>query len=174
MTDDVKFEDADGYSYNYLKDKVTFRDIILQHLKRITTLASVEFRGGFWNQQPVKIGGAYTTVDTYVPDSREVYSNAVECLGDMLCPYYDEEMLQAEGELADELEAAFKDETVVIEPETETEDDNQNKKQRRRFDKISDRVSYRGRRRIISQKLFRELCRFLYRKKYLELGTIED
>lgn len=78
------FEDAESYSFNNLKDKITFRDIILQHLRRISQFASVEFRGGYWEikETPISTGGFSATITNkiYIPDTREVYSNAVECV----------------------------------------------------------------------------------------------
>ena len=165
---DVQFEDAEYTSGNSFKDKITFRDIVLSHVRRIAQYGSVEFQGGYWEHKPVSINGNTTTVSKYVPDSREVYSNAVETLADMLYPYFDSQMKEAEVK-ARKLLQEVKDEAIVKGDEAEDVDW-----------KIPQLVGnanvmyYRSNRRQILRELFRELCSFLHRKKYLELGSIED
>jgi hypothetical protein len=170
---DEQFEDADSYNLNYMKDKITFRDIILQHLKKISQFASVEFRGGYWEERTVHSGSVSDTIRTYIPDTREVYSNAVECLADMLYPYFDKEMLQEEEKCNKAIKQAFNDNSVLVEPDREDETEAEEKAYRK-FKHISNKLSYRSEKRIINRRLFRALCSFLYRKKYLELGSIED
>ncbi len=143
-----QFEDAESYSSNFMKDKVTFRDLILQHLKRISQLASVEFHGGYWNDKMVSVGGGSTMVKIYVPDSREVYSNAVECFADMLFPYFDKEIIEQEEKCVTAIEESK--------------------------EKSKDRITLSKAKRESNRILFRALCSFLFRKKYLELGSIED
>jgi len=176
---ETNFEDAESYSYSFNKDKLTFKDIILQHLKKISQFASVEFRGGYWEIKEVPFSSGSGVVHSisnkvYVPDSREVYSNAVECLADMLYPYFDEEMKKAEQKCKKELEEAYNSNTILVEPERADEDEEQEKAYIRKFKNQSDKLSYRSERVKINRKLFRALCSFLYRKKYLELGSIED
>jgi len=153
----VQFEDAEGFTYGG-KDKVQFKDIVLEHLRKIGIFGSCEFTGGYWHTQerPVSIGSTTTvmTTKTYIPDTREQYSNAVEYMADILFPHFDEEMVKAEERLKIEIEEAYekyKDET-----------------------KSSNRNAFRGERVTICRKLFRELCSFLYRKKYLEMGSMSD
>ena len=169
-----QFEDADSYNLNYMKDKITFRDIILQHLKRISQFASVEFRGGYWEVKPHPNPSRNIDYKIYISDTREIYSNSVECLADMLAPYFDEEMRKAEQKAIKEDEEVFKDNTIIKQPEREDQNPEEAKKYERKFKDVLDRVSYRGERVKINRRLFRALCSFLYRKKYLELGSIED
>jgi len=173
MTEENKFEDAEGFSFNYNKNSISFKDIILLHLKKIGEYASVEFRGGYWEKKTRIVSGQILEERIYVPDSREIYSNAVEYLYDMLYPYFDEEMSKAGEKAEKETKEAFNDNTVEVEPEREDQNPNEARKYRI-FDNVQDRKSFRSERRITNRKLFRELCRFLFRKKYLEMGTIED
>lgn len=165
MEEHTKFEDGEGFSYNPDKDRMTFRDIILQHLKKITTLASVEMMGGYWQikETPLVLGNASTTVTSkiYIPDTRECYSNAIEVFSDMLLPYFDKEMKKAEEESSKELEEAYNNTTIE-------------QSGHRIFKKSSDQTEFRDQRVLINRQLFRALCCFLYRKKYLELGTLEN
>lgn len=169
-----QYEDAESYSQNYMKDKITFRDIILQHLKKISQYASVEFRGGYWEIKPSPKPSSNIEYKIYIPDTREVYSNAVECFADMLCPYFDQEMKDAEQQAIIEEKEIYKNNTITKQPDREDQNPEEATKYERIFKDVGDRISYRAERVKINRKLFRALCSFLYRKKYLELGSIED
>jgi hypothetical protein len=174
MKTEAKFEDAESYSYNFSKEKLSFKDIVLLHLKKIGDYASVEFRGGFWQPKIINVGqGQKITDHFYVPDSREIYSNAVEYFADILFPYFDQEMKEAFDKAENELNEAFNDHTIEKEQTREEETHNEAKKHRV-FGGDTFKVSYRNIRVEINRRLFRALCCFLYRKKYLELGTIQD
>jgi len=162
------FEDGDSYSYNFNKDNLTFKDIVLQHLKKITIISSVEFQPGFWEDRPIMVGGAHTSIRIYHADTREVYSNAVQCFADMLFPYFDEEMKQEEEKYQKLIEDAFEDFTELVNEE------GKHFERRTYLNGQKNKINYRILKRQIYQSLFRCLCSFLYRKKYLELGTIED
>lgn len=167
----------DDGSRNENTEGTTFREIVLKHLKRISDLASVEFRGGYWDvkKTPVEMGGAGTTLisKTYVPDTREAYSNAIENLADMLYPYFDEQMTEDEKNTNAELDKAYKSNTVVVE-ETREDKNPEEEQEKRKFQEQDHKKSYRDERVRINRKLFRSLCAFLYRKQYLEIGNMED
>jgi len=168
------FEDAESFGFNYLKDKISFRDICLQHLKKISQFASVEFRGGYWEEKPDPRPNSNMNINIYIPDTREIYYNAIECFADMLCPYFDKEMKEAEETSINENKKAYDDNTIIKEKVREDKNSEEAKKYEREFKDQWNRVSYRSERVKINRKLFRALCCFLYRKKYLELGSIED
>lgn len=141
MQENEQFEDAESYNSYFGKERLTFKDIILQHLKRISQLSSVEFRGGYFAKKLIPMpSGVTLTSEEYVPDTREIYRNAVDVLADMLAPYFDKTMRESEEKFQKE-EKSQKDKNELLK---------------------------------IKRKLFRELCCFLFRKKYLELGTLED
>lgn len=167
--DITTFEDAENSNINFNQDKQTFRSIILSHLNNILRFASVEFRGGYWEDRPVMMGNINGTVKVYVEDSREVYSNAIEAFADALFPYFDKKMRDAEEVCIKELEQTYNFYTVEVELKIaeETYID-------RNFKDLDNRTSYRHERVKINRKLFRALCDFLHRKKYLEVGTLED
>ena len=173
MADELQFQDADSYSTNYNKN-LTFKDIVLQHIKKIGSYASVEFRGGYWEirETPIVSGnvGGVVKSKVYVPDTREVYSNSVEYLADILYPHFDKEMIDKEIKLREELSKIYQDKTVLIEG-TRTEQDDLDS---RKFSKIEDKILYRDQRVLINRRLFRDLCSFLYRIKYLEIGNLTD
>ena len=137
------FEDAEQIKYGFDK-QLTFKLIVLQHVKKIGEFASVEFRGGYFDEKTELVGGLPLTKKVYVPDTREVYNNAVDYLADLLFPRFDTEM-----------RAAFVD-------------------AEKKIGEISKEQDYRHEKRKINRVLFRELCCFLFRKKYLEIGSAED
>ena len=175
MTDNNQFQDVDNYEVDFNKT-LTFKDIVLQHLKKIGLYASVEFRGGYWEIRsvPIMTGNmsGTSTSKIYVPDTREVYSNAVEYLADILYPHFDNEMKEKEDKIKKEIEQSFISNTIV---EKEVDDnDSQTEDHIRKFANIDQRITYRDQRVILNRKLFRELSSFLYRNKYLEAGILSD
>lgn len=164
--DVVNFEDAETSNNFVSQDKQTFRSIILSHLNNIMKFASVEFRGGFYEERPLSMQGGI--IRTYIPDSRAVYYNAVDCLADALHPYFDKKMKEAEEECIKEENKAYDICSKTIELKV-GEDIYEGK---RLFSAMKEQ--YRDERVNISRKLFRALCDFLHRKKYLEVGTLED
>lgn len=170
MNNDVNFEDAESYSFNFDKNKLTFKDIVLLHLQKISHYASVEMRGGYWENRPSQ---NQMNVKVYIPDTRESYSNAIQYLADILYPYYDKKMKEAWDKAEKEVKDAFNSTTVYVEPTRDYDEDDESRGYRK-FSNQADKVSFRDLRMSINKVLFRELCCFLYRKKYLELGVIED
>ena len=168
------FEDAENYSQNFGNESLSFREIILQHLKKISQFASVEFRGGYWEIKPDTSPSSNSEFKVYVPDTREVYSNSVECLADMLFPYFDETMIADEKRCKEEDKKAYTDNTIIKQLDKEEDSEEEIKTQRRKFKDMKGRVSYRSLRVRIVRELFRDLCSFLHRKKYLEVGNMED
>ena len=152
MEENIKFQDAESYS-SQSKD-ITFKQIVLQHVNSISGYASKEMRGAYYENKASK-GGFITQV--YVPDTREVYSNAVNYLADVLAPHFDKEMEEAEKRLEDEGKNEYND----IKDSDKNSDD-------LKVQKISNL------RQLNKRKLFRELMRFLYRKNYLDMGMLEE
>jgi len=153
---DTKFIDAEDYQSGY-DSKLTFKQIVLGHLGRIAFFASKEMRGGYWQDRTKLVSGVSMTEHFYVPDTREEYSNAVNYFSDILSPHFDKQMKQAEGQNNKELDNAYQDSF------NKTDDG-----------KKLDTQAYRNKKVEIKRKLFRSLNSFLYRKKYLEIGSIED
>jgi hypothetical protein len=173
IENDTQFEDAESYNYSFDKNKLTFKDIVLLHLKKMTEYASVEMRGGYWETRNRMQGQQIFTDKIYVPDTREIYSNAVEVLADLLSPYFDGDMSKAEEEAEKMMNKAYNSNTVLVEEDREDQNEKEGEEYRR-FNSVKDKQSFRSERRKINRKLFRALCCFLYRKKYLEMGSIED
>lgn len=149
--EDTQFIDAENYHHN--QERITFRDIVLLHLKKISTYAGVEWCGGYWNERIKPVGNGVISEKYYVPDTREVYCNAVDYLADILYPHFDEKMTKAEEELNKKLDKLYKDYSG---------------------EKSFDKQNYRQDKTKIKRKLFRELCSFLRRKTYFDSIAIEE
>lgn len=76
-------------SFISTKDKISFREIALNHLKKILELSTVEFKGGYWKS----VFHGNTVEKEYVPDTRRSYIQSVESLSHILIPYFDNKMI---------------------------------------------------------------------------------
>ena len=155
-SEDVKFVDAESYMGGG-KEKLTFRGILLLFLNKILSLSCVEWHGGYWEEKTKIIGGMGTTEKHYIPDSREIYCNAVNSLSDILLPHFDKEMKKSEEECEKELKEAY-----------------QNNIYEKDGKKGFDKQSYRNDKVEVKRKLFRALNLFLERVKYMEGKVFED
>lgn len=155
MSDEpVSFVDAESdYSGFGKKEEISFRAIVMSHLKKISDFSCVELRGGFFQDKAV----GQCLVRVYVPDSREVLCNSIDFLSDLLCPHYDSAMKDAEAQCEKELENQIKELKQLKEASFERY------LQQIRHEKVD-----------IKKKLFRELCRFLYRVSYLETKPVQE
>ena len=156
------------------KEKITFREIVLNHLKKIGTFMSVEMRGGFWEEKPHSNPNLNITLKTYIIDTREVFSNSIAYLYEILYPHFDKKMKDEGEKLEEELEDTYKDETVVVEEEREDKNIEEGKIEDRKFEDVEDRVSYRTKKAKIHRKILRALCCFLKRVHYLKGKDMEE
>lgn len=100
MNDD-SFIDAESQSFTYsAKSVVSFQQIVLLHIKRITELACKEFRSSYKNIVLTQLGnGLVHKHEQYVADSRKEFCQSVDCLYDLLSSFFDKEMKQADQQL---------------------------------------------------------------------------
>ncbi len=102
----VDGESSPSRSFDKSFERISFRDIALQHLKAIGVHASVEWRGGYWNTRDRVDVASRTrwTEKQYVPDTREVYINSVFHLHDLLEPHFDKKMQETSRKIEEEFE----------------------------------------------------------------------
>jgi len=143
---DAVFEDGENYSSGFNKQEISFRSIPMETLKSIRSFASVEMRGGYDTEKLV----GNVVIDTYVPDSRQVYCNAIDYLADVLFPHFDQEMFKAEQDIDGEIKKL-----------------EEKAKQDKSIDLPTGKV-------LLKRKLFRHLTSFLFRKKYFEAGSVTE
>ena len=163
------FIDADAYTSNDKNQILNFRIIVLTTLQKIQGYSACEWIGGYWKTVTKIANNAMTQDKVYEPDTREIYSNSIEYLHDLLHARFDAEMMKASEKAMKALEKAYNDTTIVKELDNEQPD-----KELRIFETDNNKITFRSKRREISRILFRDLCDFLFRKKYLELGSVVD
>ena len=90
------------------KERVTIKDVIILHIKKISDLTIREFTPSFWTKKPVKVGEGVAIIETYHQDSREAYCNAVDFLLDLLMSYADQPFLDRFKKLKADEEEQYK------------------------------------------------------------------
>ncbi len=158
MDEAPQFQKVEDFAFSQGNDQLSFRAIILNHLQKIMAFASVEFRGGYYTERRVS-PSSNETVRVYVPDSREIYSNAIEVFADTLFPHFDDTMKNEE-------ESIEKDKAKLKQTMGKKMNDNTATK--------SEMFDYRQSKASLNKKLYRHLSSFLFREKYLELGSMND
>lgn len=157
MADDIQILDAEMQGSGN-RDGLSFQQIVLEYLRKIGHLSSVELRGGYIQET--------ATSKTYVPDSREVLSNAIRHLDNLLFAHYTKDMKKESERITTTLKEREKYYSVEVE--------DSEKKKVRRFSTNESRTCYHIERVELYLELFREICIFLKEANYLAVGTEED
>jgi len=152
-------------------EKASFREIALEHLRKILELSTHEFRGGFYNVISTQSG----TERVYVPDARRCYSQAVESFARVLYPHFDNEMegiFEKYEENNEEVEKFYSDlKTKQLQEKKDegglTYDDKV---------KITEKVrwNYQKQRLALAHKLFTQLNKLLKRTNYLKKAIYSE
>jgi len=148
---------------------ITFKDICMIQFKKVTMLANTEFRGGFYNVIYDKNG---KPTEQYIPDTREVFNNSVYSLALLLIPKFDNKMKEAFTKFREknrENKKKFIDESSIDEEVVLGE---------AFYENIKDKIlleTYKEKKLLIYQYLFKELSKLLARQNYFEFtgGTYE-
>lgn len=162
MEEQEGYIDAETYKGGF-KDGLTFKEIVMLHLKQIISFECVEMRGGFWVTKSKISHGIITETKEYEPDTREVFSNAVNGLYDLLLPLFDKPMSEKAKELNLRLETIRKD----CIKETSNKDEEILPVE---FYNGKDRLlveQYRYKKLRLMREMFQELSLFLNRISYL-------
>jgi hypothetical protein len=146
-----RFIDAESYKGGVVKDRLTFKQIVLNHLSRIIVKMTVEWKGGYWETRTKTIRDVGITDKYYVPDTRAEFENGVYGLYDLLISYFDKQMVKEDQAVNQELEDLKKEAL----------------KQKWNDEK------YINKRVLVIRKLFQALNKLLYRLHYLEGKTFE-
>jgi len=146
----------------------SFNDVLFPHLRRITLLASVEMRGGYYATVTSKTG---TEKKVYISDTRENYSQAVLCLAHISIHKFDKKMKEYykkfQKELK-ELKADFIKSSSVNERVILGEGFYRNPKDQVLLEE------YRVMKLEMFQNLFEELNRLFGRKNWMEIGSATE
>jgi uncharacterized protein (DUF2225 family) len=137
-----QFIDADAI---YTEQGFSFKNIVMEHLRKLSGLCSQELRGGYIVETTQINNGIVTKTQTYEPDTRMEVSNGILYLGILLTPHFDTEMEQKDRDI----------EQQITELDTKSKD-------------------YKELLLGLRFKQFKELSRFLHRKNYLEAMRGEE
>ena len=162
----VQFIDADEYQGEQA-EKLTFKIIVLEYLKRIGFYCSCELRGGYKAFIETKTG----VKETYVEDTRERLCNSIEFLYNLLAPHFDEKMKNHARKFlkirqiyrTNFIKESTPKEKVVLGDVFYTEQ--------------SDRIlleTFKQKKLQLYILLFRHLNKFLARKRYMESTPYEE
>jgi len=155
-----KFIGAEDYSYN---QELSFKQLCLEHLRRVLNLGSKEMRGGYFIEKPAMDGKVLLRV--YIEDSREAYINAIKILHSLLFSHFDKQMKVKNEELEEKLNKLHKETISKIEKLNMFD-------KKREIEDLSQK--YKEGKLEIKDLLFRELCNLLFRLTYLDVGKEED
>ena len=98
-----EFIDAESTGQTFqTKASISFQDITLRHLNRICQLSCDEFTGGYVNKKLINFGGISQKIETYVPDQRKRYIQAVNTLYDLTYSFFDKVMNKEDIKLDEE------------------------------------------------------------------------
>jgi len=97
--DQLLFDDGTDPSTFFQKKGMSFKEIVLNYLARMGTIASVEMRGGFWQKTQIIVNNQIISNDKYVSDTREIYINSVKHISNLLFSYFDDDMKSKYKEL---------------------------------------------------------------------------
>lgn len=167
MSKDVQFIDAESYQGGGINDKITFRIIVLEHIRRLFSLGSEEWHGGYWKDVSYGVNNLIGTTQVYVPNTRKKFNNAVWTLYDFLEPHLDQKGIEAFKEAqkkgVDQCEELYKEYAVKNE-EGRWEFRNKTYKAMFEDEKID----------LLTRPLLRVLSRFLKSTDYLAGRTFEE
>ena len=143
-------EFIDGETGFKNKDKIDYKYMIASQLNAIAVISRQEYHGGYWQEKgSFTIGREVVMLREYVQDTREQYSNSVECLYDIMRPHIDAQMYEAANAIY------IKIDTITLNFEKSKKTD-------------TDKVTARSEKRLLMRLLFKELNKFLGRKKYFD------
>ncbi len=72
-------------TFTQKKQRIEFKDLVLQHLKKILDLTTLEFRGGYIKEHVM----GNVLIKEYIPDTRKQYIQSIESFSDILLPHFD-------------------------------------------------------------------------------------
>jgi len=127
------------------KNKTSFRDVVISHIKKVLEITTIEFRGGYVSEK-IKDG---MVERTYVPNTRKIYIQAIQSLSDVLLPYFDKDMKGVYPKIIEDYDSIQNDKDISGK------------------DKIKKQV-------LVMRKLFQELNMLLNRKDYLKTADYSE
>lgn len=149
---------APGFKYNNMSfiDEVSssgsgaqaLKDVVIAHIRRIAEISSQEMTKGYWEKKPMQVGGGIIISETYHPDLRESYCNAVDFLIDIVEPESDKEFIILLNQILASEEAEIADKKNT-----------------------NDKADWIGRKLYYRRWIFKEINKMFYRNDYFTNQT---
>ena len=79
MADDTTINNPENYR-GFKQEKIGMNDVIIRHVNKVLGLTTKEFRGGYYDENIIQVGGQLLIKKVYIEDGRAAYCNAVESL----------------------------------------------------------------------------------------------
>lgn len=130
------------------QEELSHRILVFKNIEAILEVCKGEFREGYWQEKPVKVGEGFYIAKTYIEDKRDAYINLIDNLYYLLEPHFDKKTREA----IDKLE---KEENDIKGKATSTKS--------WIYDKLD-----------IRKRIFRVLNKFLYNNDYLKQQSFGD
>ena len=150
-----------GGDVNFSSKASSFKEIIMEHIRRITRLSSCELRGGYYTTFVTKNG---EEKEHYVEDTRETLENSIYCLAQLTMPRFTKAMAKYFSQFEEEcnvLKNNFLEKTKMDETEVMGEAYYDDKEKILLFE-------YKIKKMNLYKHLFTELVILLAAKNYLE------
>jgi len=133
------------------KQKLEFKDLVLQHLKKILEITTSEFKGGYYKESVIN----NILTKEYIPDTRKQYIQSIESLSDILLPHFDQKIKEPYKTISEKIKKLT-----------------EGMKKKKKLTDLEIR-DYTLDKLEFCRELFRELNLLLKRKDYLK-GSIYD
>lgn len=160
-------QDQEDYRSKGKLKKLSMKQIILQQIKTIMDLGSIEMRGGYEEETIQNIDGQPQLLKRYIEDGRQAYINAVSTLEHAVVSYVIDEdkskqknILNSLNEIKKEQEELYKDYLEELEVKDAV-------KQKVKFE-------YFTLKKQIYEKIFQKLMRILKRSDFFDEDEKDD
>lgn len=159
--EEYRYLEADEQTWGSKDETITHKMIVMEHIRKIGRNCNVEMRGGYWEKKehPTKRD---EVLEVYIPDAREVFSNSIMFLFDLLYAKLDKETLKKCEEIEEKHDKLIEKYAVK-----NLRGDYTHKNE-------TERMYYREARLIIMRKMFRTICVWLESNNWLEIGIYTD
>lgn len=150
MEDSIQFSNMDSWKGSGNKFGLTYKDIVIEHIRRCVINASCEWHGGYWQERMI----SNHAERYYVQNSRDVYCNSVRILRSLLSGYFDKKMEGADKRLSLEFDKVYQE-------------------YKKKNDKES-KLKYFEEKIDVYMELFEELVKLAKRLNYFQEETSEE
>lgn len=104
MVDSVEYQYIDGEEKINFNQDISFKQCILNHLAKISSICSKEIAEGYWERRPVSVGSTTEFIEKWHEDTREAYCNSIKYLYILLEPFFTQEKIEITFNLANNMD----------------------------------------------------------------------